>query len=134
MSEERQSVPSAPWEHPLCTDPIHHWFGLSYANYLVIPRTLLQSLSREAQIALCRALDMAYAEEAANMQHHWPLEANIEVKMKDCVSGRYVADPYANYERGRRRLWKTHNHEIPKVARTGHHITQAEVDAAADDE
>jgi hypothetical protein len=29
--------------------PIHTWFGLSYANYLVLPRTVLQSMPQDWQ-------------------------------------------------------------------------------------
>jgi hypothetical protein len=99
-------TPTPPWEHPLCTDPIHQWFGLSYANYLVIPRTLLQSLSRETQLTLCRALEMAYKEEADHLPHHWPYEANIEVKLRDAATNKYTTDALANYERGKRKLWE----------------------------
>ena len=31
------------------TDPVHEWFGLSYSNYLVLHRTLLQSMPIEWQ-------------------------------------------------------------------------------------
>lgn len=95
-----------PWEHEHCTDPIHQWFGLSHANYLVIPRSLLQSLSRETQLAICRALQAAYEEEAAHCAHHWPHEATIDVKLKDVVTGKYIADPLADYQRGKRKLWQ----------------------------
>jgi hypothetical protein len=99
-------TPVAPWYDEYCEDPIHAWFGLSYANYLVIPRTVLQSLSKETQLALLRALDLVADEEGKNMPEHWPGDANIEVKLKDPTTGRYMKDPLANYERGRRRLWR----------------------------
>jgi hypothetical protein len=86
--------------------PIHDFFGLSYASYLVLPRTLLQSCSRETQQSLCDALEKVYHEEKENRPHHWPNEANIEVKLRDSPTGHYVKDDLANYERGRRRLWQ----------------------------
>lgn len=46
------------------TEPIHGHFGLSYANYLVLNRTLLQSMPVEWQrpfVALLRELDEAFA-------------------------------------------------------------------------
>ncbi|MGC4923803.1 hypothetical protein ACLQ17_25730 [Streptomyces sp. DT197] len=46
------------------SDSIHHHFGLSYANYLVLHRTLLQSMSAEWQqqfVALLRQFDEAFA-------------------------------------------------------------------------
>lgn len=106
--EEIRMTPAetiALWEHEHCEDPIHQWFGLSYANYLVIPRTLLQSLSKDTQLALCRALEAAYREESEHCERHWPHEATIHVQLKDVVTGKYIKDPLANYERGRRRLW-----------------------------
>lgn len=95
----------APWEHELCEAPIHVWFGMERANYLVIPRTLLQSLSKETQLDLCRALEKAAEEERQHMSHPWPHEANIKVQLQDPVTGRFMKDPIANYERGRRKLW-----------------------------
>jgi hypothetical protein len=86
-------------------EPIQDWFGLSYAAYLVIPRTLLQSCSVETQQAVCDALERVYQEEKANMPHHWPNEANIIVQLQDSVTKKFMKDGLANYERGRRRLW-----------------------------
>ncbi|MFJ5951395.1 hypothetical protein [Streptomyces noursei] len=45
------------------TDAIHTYFGLSYANYLVRPRTLLQSMPAQWQtrfVALLNELDAAF--------------------------------------------------------------------------
>jgi len=45
-------------------DAIHKHFGLSYANYLVIPRTLLQSMPDEWQtpfVALLKVIEGAFA-------------------------------------------------------------------------
>lgn len=36
---------------------IHEWFELSYANYLVLPRTLLQSMPAEWQLRMVACLD-----------------------------------------------------------------------------
>lgn len=36
---------------------IHEWFGLTYANYLVLPRTLLQSMPAEWQQRMVACLD-----------------------------------------------------------------------------
>lgn len=44
-------------------DPVHKHFGLSYANYLVMPRTLLQSMPQKWQtkfVALLREFDDAF--------------------------------------------------------------------------
>lgn len=36
---------------------IHEWFELSYANYLVLPRTLLQSMPAEWQLRMVSCLE-----------------------------------------------------------------------------
>jgi hypothetical protein len=44
-------------------EAVHHWFGLSYTNYLVLPRTLLQSMPDEWQarfVDCLRELDEAF--------------------------------------------------------------------------
>jgi hypothetical protein len=86
-------------------EPIHEWFGLSHADYLVIPRTILQSCTIENQKNLVTALDAIYEECSENMEHHWPHEAEIHVRLKCCETRQYIHDSLANYERGRRRLW-----------------------------
>lgn len=55
--------PSDETPHPT-SDPIHGWFGLSYANYLVAPRARLQSMPvewQERMVACLEELDAAYA-------------------------------------------------------------------------
>ncbi len=85
-------------ERPFSADAIHHWFELSYAQYLTIPRSALQSMPDEWQsqfVALLEELD-----EAIDWR---PKEGRYWVQLKD-KKGRYVADPLMDYERGRRRL------------------------------
>jgi len=84
---------------------IHKWFGLSYANYLVIPRTLLQSCSETTQKKLVDALDAIYREESKNMPNNWPVNAQIRVQLRDNTTGRFIKDEMADYQRGRRKLW-----------------------------
>lgn len=85
--------------------PIHGFFGLSYANYLVLPRTLLQSCTIETQQAVVDALELVYAEEEKNLGEHWPCESEIIVKLRDSKAKRFIRDDWADYERGRRMLW-----------------------------
>lgn len=98
--------------------PIHDFFGLSYANYLVLPRTLLQSCSAETQRALCDALERVYQEEKEHMSHHWPGPARIEVQLRDVATGEFIQDNLSNYERGRRRLWECPEPPTEKVTST----------------
>ena len=78
---------------------IHTWFNLTYANYLVLPRTLLQSLPEEMQYRLTEVLD-----EIADLA-----EANCVPSPRYRVQavdkrGRFMVDPVPHYERGRTRI------------------------------
>jgi hypothetical protein len=42
-------------------DPVHTWFGLTYSNYLVLHRSLLQSMPNEWQVEFVRLLDQMQA-------------------------------------------------------------------------
>lgn len=77
-------------------DLIHGWFELTYAQYLAIPRTVLQSMPEEWQekfVALLEELDETF---------DWR-RSGCWVKFKD-VSGRFIEDELGDYERGRRIL------------------------------
>lgn len=77
---------------------VHDWFGLSYAQYLTVPRSVLQSMPEEWQVrfvTLLRELDRKI---------DWtPEEGWYWVCLKD-ERGRPIDDPLADYERGRRRI------------------------------
>lgn len=76
-------------------EAVHGWFGLTYANYLVLPRTLLQSMPDEWQgrfVACLEELDAAFA----HLDH-----ADYAVQARDPLTGRYIADPIPHYNRGR---------------------------------
>lgn len=72
------------------SDPIHSWFGLTYASYLVLPRSILQSLPLELQNRLVKILD--------EVQEYWPDDAinSYSVNVRD-KKGRFIKDPYAQY-------------------------------------
>lgn len=50
-------------------EAIHGWFGLTYANYLVLPRAVLQSMPDDWQTDFCNLLDELYLEFG---QLDWP--------------------------------------------------------------
>jgi hypothetical protein len=85
-------------ERPFSADAIHHWFDLSYAQYLTIPRSALQSMPDEWQSEF-----VALLEELDETIDWRPKEGRYWVQLKD-RKGRYVADPLMDYGRGRRRL------------------------------
>lgn len=68
--------------------PIHHWFGLTYASYLVLPRSVLQAMPPEWQGRLVALLDEA--SELVELPND-----NYTVTLRQC--GKFVRDPFANY-------------------------------------
>lgn len=74
--------------------PIHLWFSLSYASYLVLPRSVLQSMPQDWQAHFCTLL----SELGRAFGHlDWPEYA---VNARD-AAGRYRRDPIPHYDRGR---------------------------------
>ena len=83
-------------------DPIHEWFELSYAQYLTIPRSVLQSMPPEWQRRFVECL------EELDATIDWrPADGRYWVELRDS-KGRFQRDPLQDYERGRRRVpWRT---------------------------
>lgn len=75
--------------------PVHEAFSLTYANYLVIPRSLLQSMPRKWQSRFVRLVEELH-------EHFGPecMAAGYRVHAID-LRGRYVTDPAPHYNRGR---------------------------------
>lgn len=73
------------------SDPIHDWFELSYAQYLTIPRSILQSMPIKWQRDFVKCL-----EDLDNHFEWRPTEGRYWVKLKN-GSGRYVSDPFMEY-------------------------------------
>ena len=84
-------------------DALHLWFSLSYANYLVLPRSFLQSMPDEWQGKLAALLHEA-DEAAMTRDFCWPpdgLKVYVELRRDEPR----IRDDLADYQRGRRRLW-----------------------------
>ena len=80
-------------------DHIHLWFNLTYANYLVLPRSILQSAPAEWQKKFVRLLD-----ELNEMTDGLPgLPDSYTVQCRD-RKGRFYRDLYSEYDRGRRKI------------------------------
>jgi hypothetical protein len=54
MPEQLSGVSKSHWYED--SEPIHLWFSLSYANYLVLPRSVLQSMPQPWQARFCELL------------------------------------------------------------------------------
>lgn len=79
-------------------EPIHGWFELSHAQYLTVPRSVLQSMPLEWQRRFVECL-----QELDDTMDWRPSEGRYWVQLRD-GDGKRVADPLADYERGRRRI------------------------------
>lgn len=79
------------------TQPIHEWFGLSYASYLVLPRSVLQSMPDEWQSKLVELLDQIDSTlDICDFPKYRVKAVTDNSKFTKC--------PFQNYERGRRQL------------------------------
>ena len=70
---------------------VHLWFGLTYASYLVLPRSLLQEMPVEWQKRFVDCLkEMGETFEQEN--------DNYAVNLRD-DNGRFIKDPLSQYRR-----------------------------------
>lgn len=79
---------------PLEHVDVHTWFSLSYASYLVVNRSLLQSMPDEWQFRFTSLMD-ELRTHFANVN-----EPRYTVYVRD-ERGRFAKDPIPNYHRGR---------------------------------
>jgi hypothetical protein len=80
------------------TEAIHMWFELSYAQYLTIPRSVLQSMPDEWQRRFVQCLE----ELDYNMDWR-PKKGRYWVRLKN-EKGQFISDPLMDYQRGRRKI------------------------------
>jgi hypothetical protein len=85
---------------PRAVEPeaIHGWFGLTYANYLVLPRSLLQSMPDVWQASF-----VAHLEQLRDLYGglDWPASYSVQARDED---GRFTTDSIPHYRRGRTRV------------------------------
>lgn len=86
------------WFQESDDSPIHMWFELTYAQYLTIPRSVLQSMSSSWQGEFVRLL-----EELDETIDWLPKEGRYWVTLKG-DKGKEFYDEYGNYDRGRRQV------------------------------
>ena len=78
-------------------EDIHTWFSLSYANYLVMPRSVLQSMPDKWQEKFVVLL--GECQESFGYLD-WP---NYNVNARD-DNGKFIKDSIPHYNRGRTRI------------------------------
>lgn len=87
---------------PVEEELIHGWFELTYANYLVLNRSLLQSMPAVWQARFVQCLEelrdaYSHLEHAGSCGFGGP-EISVAIRSAD---GRFAGDPIPHYERGR---------------------------------
>lgn len=92
-------------------EPVHHWFELSYAQYLTLPRSVLQSMPKEWQRRFVKCL-----EELDETIDWRPEKGTYRVQLMSIDEvydeedgyisqwGCELNDPLMDYQRGRRRI------------------------------
>ena len=78
-------------------NPIHDYFNLSYSSYLVIPRSILQSVPADLQIKFLEILNRI---EKGSKFDEKKAPSNYWVRAQE--DGKFVKDFYGDYQRGRR--------------------------------
>ena len=81
-------------------DYIHNWFGLTYANYLVLPRSILQSMDAEWQKKM---VDLLNEMEEKMRNEGLENTPDYSVNAKDS-NGKYIRDIYRYYWRNNNRI------------------------------
>ena len=79
--------------------PIHEWFGLTYSNYLVLPRSILQSMPVDWQDRFVSCL--READEAVSGMGDMPDQYTVQARDG---AGRFIHDDSSDYSRGRRKI------------------------------
>ena len=80
-------------------EPVHLLFGLSYSNYLVLPRTVLQSMPVDWQDKFIKLVE----EIPEVIAEHFEPPGGYRVMALN-ENKKFISDEFSNYERGRRRL------------------------------
>lgn len=75
--------------------PIHEWFELSHAQFLTVPRLVMESMSIEWQEKMARLLDEM--DEALDWR---PREGRYWVRLRD-ARGRFSEAPLWDYRHGK---------------------------------
>ena len=83
------------------SEAIHEWFELTYASYLVLPRSILQSLPDNLQRNLVACLNEI---DSICLEHGIATPSYKVIAIDE--NNKFMKDPYRDYERGRRDVLK----------------------------
>lgn len=82
-------------------EPIHEWFGLSYSNYLVLPRSILQSMPIDWQKKFIEITDELF--DKCNKLKSMP--DYVVLTTSDIDEEEYnTSDDYSNYYKNGQRI------------------------------
>lgn len=82
------------------TEPVHEYFGLSYCNFLVVHRSIAQSMPTEWQR---RFVDLMSEADRAVKDAGIETASSYTIRARD-RDGKFIADPIPHYNRGRTQL------------------------------
>lgn len=99
MSNTAPLAPGAETKWSSFEDPMHAWFGLSYSNFLVLHRSILQSMPAEWQARFAALVDEI--PETLEVPEGPP--GGYKLTALD-DRGRFMRDPVPHYNRGRTRI------------------------------
>ncbi len=108
MAEDRKDVAEGAQE--VEHEAVHNWFELSYAQYLTLPRTALQSMPDEWQarfVACLRELDESFDWRPRDGYQYWVQIRGPKGEFRTLEK----QDPFMLYRRGARRIlsWQSAN-------------------------
>lgn len=83
------------------SQPIHDFFSLSYANHLVIPRSVLQSMPKPWQAAFVKLIE----EMNEKLSKHGIEIPETHVRPAGDTRDRFMHRWLLDYERGRRNVF-----------------------------
>lgn len=78
--------------------PIHTFFGLSYANYLVLPRSVMQAMPtgwQRQMVHLLERVQEKFGDLYSNRLYDVKLVADSDAETGEAIA--YEPDPLANY-------------------------------------
>lgn len=93
-----------------CDTPVHDWFELSYAQYLTVPRSIMEAMPVEWQRRMVQCL------EELDETFDWrPEEGRYWCRLRD-ANGRFIDDPLMHYRRPDRAYIESIRKESPVAA------------------